>query len=110
MTQDDLYPFCPACGVRYTRPSKCVCQSCYSKRWRDIHDPKTAVHSPPMPIVLFVEVHVGFLCILETNEELARLRGEPVKQNNSVAYSKIEKDNSRIPEPIDRVAHRVFGG
>lgn len=50
-------------------------------------------------------LHVGFVSILETDEELARLRNEDLKEESKVARSKLHR---RLPHenvhPIDRTA------
>jgi hypothetical protein len=51
-------------------------------------------------------LHIGFLCIIESEEELSRLReGEP-KSESKIARSKIGKTPLSV-QPIDRVAKRV---
>lgn len=54
-------------------------------------------------------LHIGFLSILETPEELARLRHDPEQlRQDSVARSKIvRRMTTHQVTPIDRVAARV---
>jgi hypothetical protein len=52
-------------------------------------------------------LHTGFLCILETPDELARLRNEHIKPANpKPARSRLGKALIAI-NPIDSVAHKV---
>lgn len=56
---------------------------------------------------LLGELHVGFVFVAETEEQLARLRGEPAGKPGKPARSKIGKTNLKDIEPIDAVAARV---
>ena len=59
------------------------------------------------PTLMSCELHVGFLCLYETPEQLARLRREDVPARvPQEARSKIFQ-TSKIPTPIDRVAAKV---
>jgi hypothetical protein len=61
--------------------------------------------------VLTVELHVFFLHINETAEQLSRLRGE-VKGKSEVARSKLQSaiDAGKSVVPIDAVTFRMAGG
>ena|ERR1043166_9083006 len=54
-------------------------------------------------------LHVGFLSILETDQELARLRGhsEEVKRDQVARSKLVRYMANHHPHPIDRVAGRV---
>lgn len=56
-------------------------------------------------------LHVGFLSIMETENELSRLRGEAVQADISPARSRMARLlNKDYVRPIDRTAAKVAGG
>jgi len=57
---------------------------------------------------LKVLMHVFFLCIEETEEQLLRLRNEKLEEAKLPSTSSVFSTNA-IPQPIDRVAARVSG-
>lgn len=61
----------------------------------------------PDSIDLPVELHVGFLCIAETEEELARLRNEAMVHVSKPATPAIERNVRSEMNPINRTAARV---
>lgn len=58
--------------------------------------------------VVYNLLHVGFLFLLETQEQLDRLRRpEPFDQHPEVPRTKLNRDTPRYVRPVDRVASRV---
>lgn len=57
---------------------------------------------------LSVEMHVFFISLPETEEMLERLRREPpYKSKTEVARSKMFREDSRVPKPVDATADKV---
>lgn len=65
-----------------------------------------ALQREPREVRLFTTLHVGFLAIYETEEELERLRNEQPAPAAAPVRSQVTKTNLVI-QPIDRVAARV---
>lgn len=88
-----------------------VCGECAGYRFRYIHQrPLVSLCQGNLSDPYTVALHLGFLCITETPEQLALLRktpGEKESGKRKVAVSKIETTVLSELRPIDRVAARV---
>lgn len=85
-----------------------VCGSCFSKRIDEIERrQRLPVGGQAFSQAFMTEMHVGFLCLVETEEELERLKNTKWASKDTTATSKISETGLKEIHPINRVAARV---
>lgn len=99
--------FCEGCG-RARRAGQGLCYPCHARycRWMHNRPPPTGAENDRIVVVTAI-FHIGFLSILETEQELMRLRAERRYFIGEPSRSKVFDDASRVPVPIDCTAARV---
>lgn len=102
------WDFCPRCGVRFKHSSIIACRDCRAKEQEWIHNRPQPGCTIPEEIMFFVTLHVGFISIIESMEELARLCHEKRVAPSGPSTPGIGRTLNK-PRPIDRTAQRVTG-
>lgn len=98
--------WCPGC-CQPMYNSNCWCRGCHKEVIREMHNRPMPPLNPPVEYFSSCTLHVFFLAIPETEEELYRLRKpEPVTEPKH-ATSKIASTNLANIEPVNRVAANV---
>lgn len=108
--------WCPACGKGPDCPplgNDSACRDCAGRRSAEIRRRselwQAAPQAEPLPDFATATLHTGFLCIVETPEQMAALRDEKPKAGPGPATSGVPRAMYEL-RPIDRVAARVVQG
>jgi hypothetical protein len=104
----DSSGYCNRCGRPWNTDANCWCLECHPLIVRQLRRREGPGMTYAPVVYLSVLLHVGFVWLTETPEQLARLRTKERTPGKRVARSKVFS-TARKPVPVDRAAGMGMG-